>query len=138
MTWSLKKYSCPVVTGKRALEYFCYHLLKRKKGDKSGDNVGYTVLLKYVNALIDLCKNQKRIELENAKVVPEIPRTEGVKELLKLTSSKEQERKRTCYEERGVGTITDGWNLKEYKKISLYCGDRRAELEGAPEDEKRK
>ena len=113
-------FGCCTVTGKRALQYFVTHLLKRKKKDRSGDMVGRVVFDHHMKALCDLYKLQKEVPEVNATVTAEYPRTLAVKNLMKTCERDEYEKQHDDLVDRGVGTLADGYSKDEFVKIAKY------------------
>ncbi|KDO19099.1 hypothetical protein SPRG_15578 [Saprolegnia parasitica CBS 223.65] len=71
--------------------------------------IGYATVKQYVNAIVDLYQEQVR---QRANTNPH-PRNNLVKTLLKQVSLAEDERKRANYEDRGAGTLIDGYTTQE-------------------------
>ena len=63
----------------------------------------------YVTAMVDFWDQQQRLNINSNPN----PRDTSVKELMKVVEYEEDQRKRTNYDDRGVGTLLDGYTTMD-------------------------
>jgi hypothetical protein len=83
----------------------------KQKSDKNSSNniIGIDTAKQYVNALISLYSHQVAMNMNSNPH----PRTETVSMLLKNYASDNVKRKRTNFDDRGAGTLLDGYTSLE-------------------------
>lgn len=87
---------------------------KRFTGNRSA-TIGYSSIALYVNSIVDLWSYQKSM---NCNTAPN-PRGSSVTALLKIWKSKEHQRKIQNFDDRGQGTVQDGYtSLQEIRRLA--------------------
>ena len=79
---------------------------RNKKGQSLKQKVGKATVKLYVAAVVDLWQQQHRLSINSHPN----PRDSGVKELLKIIDYEEEDRKRSNFQDRGIGTMLDGYS----------------------------
>jgi hypothetical protein len=112
------------VTGEKLHLFLEECVIGRSKRHKSGNTsierpntVGRSTVNSYVAAMVDLWKQQARARINSYPS----PRNEAVKALLQVTQYEEDARKRKNYEDRGAGTMLDGYTTTDQlRSISRF------------------
>ncbi|OWY95705.1 hypothetical protein PHMEG_00034222, partial [Phytophthora megakarya] len=97
------------VTGGKLHLFLSSTVIGRKSKRNSEKTVGGSTVCGYVNALVDLYNQQVTLRTNsNAH-----PRTTAVKQLIKNVQAQNTETKKKNYEDRGIGSLLDGYSSAE-------------------------
>jgi hypothetical protein len=104
------------VSGSKILSFLRHEIVDRVYKNDTSKKIGYSTVRSYGAACVDLYKKQVSL---NQNSNPHPKDTPALKTLFNTLKNKESERRRKNFEDRGIGTLQDGYSsISELKQIS--------------------
>jgi hypothetical protein len=105
------------VSSSKLHQFLIEKVLNRNSKINSNAKIGKSSLMMYISSIVDLYQYQKAINMNNN----EHPRNNLVKRLINMYAGQENERKKSAYVDRGIGTLLDGYtSFEELIKFADY------------------